>query len=381
MSIKSIAHLAQQRITSNPGSSFKRAHFYELTAAAFGYGSYAALQAESVVFDGAEPTSPEQRESRINAVRDRARELAYLDPDAERIASRLCDVLAERGIDAIRLPELIRSLRLRPHDDAVEDDESDTEDERHLPWVERRPHEDTPDDDALLREGLEAAAERGSGPAHYALALINGPGEYDPSENNQVRPYWYEQRQAGVVLEGVQIEWADAWERHVAAKQAFEVHLREAARLRHPDALVDLARLFRDPTVFDSELDLSQQDPGQLAALAASLGRNADVKRWLTVAAESGETGAMRTLIKGHDAADLQRCWTWLHLAQLHGVDLTRDNYHAYHEDGSEYDDDVGGPMHVDGIDGMRLEPLTPEAYVLARQAAQAIFAKAKPKQ
>ena len=380
MSIKSLAHLAQQRITSNHGSSFKRAHFYELTAAAFGYGSYAALQAESVVFDGAQPTSSEQRESRIKAVRDRARELAYLDPDADRIASQLCDVLAERGIDAIRLPELIRSLRLRTHDDAVEDDESDTESERHLPWVERWPHEDTSDDDALLCESLQAAAERGSGPAHYALALIHGADRYAERDNG-LRPYWYEQRQAGVVLEGVQIEWADAWERHVTAKQAFQLHLREAARLRHPDALVDLARLFRDPTVFESDLDLSQQDPSQLAALAASLGRNADAKRWLTVAAELGETGAMRKLIEGHDAADLQRCWTWLHLAKLHGIDLTRDNYHAYHEDGSDYDDDVGGPIHVDGIDGIALEPLTPEADMLARQAAQAIFAKAKPKQ
>ena len=177
----------------------------------------------------------------------------------------------------------------------------------------------------------------------------------------------------------MQIEWADAYERKLIAKQAFERHLREAARLRHPDAVVDLARLYRDPSVFETDLDLSQQEPADLAELAAALDRPADARHWLTVAAQAGDTGAMRTLIEDHDAADLQRCWTWLHLAQLHGVDLTRDDYHAYHEDGSDYDDDVGGPMHVDGIDGIRLEPLPPESDVLARQAAQAIYAKNSP--
>lgn len=378
MSIKSVAPLAHQRIASDLGPSFKRTHFYELLAAAFGHGSYAALQAEAVVFDGAQRPSEEQRRSRISAVHNRALELAYPHSDADRISSTLCDVLAEHGLDAIRLPELIHSLRLRTHDDAEEVD-SDTDDERTLPWVDRWPHEDSPDDDALLREGLQTAANRGSGPAHYALALIHGPGEYDPrGDTSEIRPYWYEQRQAGVVLEGVQIEWANAYERKLIAKQAFQQHLREAARLRHPAALVDLARLFRDPTVFDSNLDLTDQNPRDLAELAQALNRPADAKRWLTVAAEAGDTGAMRELIEGHDAGDLPRCWMWLHLAALFGTDLTANHHYAINEDGSEYDDDVGGPAYVAGDDGVELDPLSPEADALARQAAQMVFARAK---
>lgn len=378
MSIKTIAHLAHQRITSIPGSSFKRAHFYELMSAAFGYASHAALQADAVVFDGAAPPSSDEPASRLTAMRGRARELAYPQEQAEQIATHLGEVLAEHGLDAITLPDLIRSLRWRTHDDPVPDDVGTDDETRPLPWVNRWPHEDTPDDDALLREGLRAAADRGSAPAHYALALIHGPGEYDPDgDRSDLKPYWYEQRRAGVELKGVQIEWADAWEQKLKDHQAFEHHLREAARLRHPAAAVDRGRLFRDPAVFDSGLELTDEDPLELAELAAALKRPADAKRWLTVAAEAGDTGAMRTLIEGHDAGDPHACWKWMHLATLHGEDLAQDHYRAINEDCSDYDDDVGGPAYVGGYGGVELEELPPAEDALAQAAARALFAKA----
>jgi len=384
MSIKSIAHLAHQRVASDNGPSIKRTHVYELFAAAFGYGSYAALQAEAVFFADTGQV-PVDRPTRITAVKARSQELGYPDPAGDLIATRLCDVLPEQGLDAIRITDLVRSLRGDTHpeewaepgdDDPDENDHEDDRPDRHYPWTFGF---DESDPDPVLLEGLKSAAERGSALAHYALALIHGDDQYTESDT-EARPYWYEQRQAGVVLQGVQVEWADAWERHVTAKQAFEFHLRAAARLRHPEALIDCARFFRDPAVFESGLDLSQQDPGQLADLAASLGRHADAKRWLTVAAEAGDTGAMRTLIEGHDAGDLQRCWLWLYLAELFGTDLTQGHHFAINEYGSEYDDDVGGPAYVAGEDGIELESLPAEADVLARQAAQAIFAKAKRK-
>lgn len=382
MSIKTIAHLAHQCIASDGGPSIKRTHVHELIAAAFGYGSLAALQAEAILF--ADPDeATDDRPTRVDAVKARSRELRYPDPTGDLIATRLCDVLAEHHLDAIRIADLVRSLRgdthpdewIEPDDDPDEGDGDDEGPSRRYPWEFGF---DDGDPDPILLEGLNAAAERGSPLAHYALALIHGANRYLERDSG-IRPYWYEQRQAGVILEGVQIEWADAWQRHITARQAFEHHLREAARLQHPSAAIDLARHFRDPSIFESGLDLSRQDPRQLADLATSLGRHADAQRWLTIAAEAGDTGAMYALIEGHDADDLQRCWTWLYLAQLHGVDLTKDRYHAIHEDGSDYDDDVGGPMYADGVDGLHLEPLTPEADVFAQQAAQAIFTKAAP--
>ncbi len=100
----------------------------------------------------------------------------------------------------------------------------------------------------------------------------------------------------------------------------------------------------------------------------------ADAKHWLTVAAESGDTDAMLRLIEEHDQGDLARCWTWVYLSRLIGTDLTKDAHYAINEDGSEYDDDVGGPAYVAGRDGVDLDPLSAEQDASARDAAQDLF-------
>ncbi len=45
--------------------------------------------------------------------------------------------------------------------------------------------------------------------------------------------------------------------------------------------------------------------------------RHGDAKKWFTVAAEAGDTEAMRQLIEEYDQRDLVRCWTWVYLAKL----------------------------------------------------------------
>ena len=82
----------------------------------------------------------------------------------------------------------------------------------------------------------------------------------------------------------------------------------------------------------------------------------------------------MRQLIEEFDHGDLVRCWTWLYLAEMLGSDLTKDDYHAINEDGSPYDDDVGGPIFADGRDGVRLEPISADQQATARQNAAEMF-------
>ncbi len=378
MSIKTIAHLAHQRITSESGLSFKRSHFYELIAAAFGYGSSAAFTVDAVLFVGDEPVPLQHRVSCTAAIIARCHELAYSVVDAEVIASRLWEVLSEQRIGVVRLGALVRSLCGRYHDDRDGDPEDDGPygHDDNTPWIGLELSEggDTADV-AILLDSLHAAAARDVVLAHYALALLYEP-DLDPELRHEPSSYWYEQRQKGVVLEGVKIEWADDYERLMAARQTYQHHLRAAARLGHTDAIVDMARHFKDTTVFDADIDLSKQDPREMAELAFELRHDGGAKHWLTIAAESGDTAAMRELIEGYDAADPYRCWMWLHLAALHGVDLTKDEYRAIHEDGSEYNDDIGGPMYADGADGIELPPLPPEADARALQAAREIFSR-----
>jgi len=106
------------------------------------------------------------------------------------------------------------------------------------------------------------------------------------------------------------------------------------------------------------------------------MGRMEDVRHWLTIAAEAGDVDSMRRLIEEFDQADLQRCWTWLYLAQLLEADLTKDNHYAIHEDGSDYDDDDGGPMYVDGQHGIKIAFLNKDQDAVARINAQKLFEK-----
>ena len=82
----------------------------------------------------------------------------------------------------------------------------------------------------------------------------------------------------------------------------------------------------------------------------------------------------MRELIEGYDRLNLQQCWTWFYLAELLGTDLSEDEYEAINENGSPYDDDVGGPVYVGGRDGVELEPIEYEQDAAARQVAAALY-------
>ena len=48
--------------------------------------------------------------------------------------------------------------------------------------------------------------------------------------------------------------------------------------------------------------------------------------------------------------------------------------YYAINEDGSDYDDDVGGPAYAAGRDGIDLAPISAEQDAAAKQAAQGLF-------
>lgn len=202
---------------------------------------------------------------------------------------------------------------------------------------------------------------------------VSGTKRAKRAERTRRGKHWYNLEKQGRTLIGVEKEWADQFAKNLFHDEKYEFHLREASKLGNEDALLDLADVFGDPSFFEQDRSINH-DPVRAAEIAENLGRIDDLKHWLTIAAEEGDIDSIIRLIDEFDRHDLQRCWMWIYFAQLLGTDLTRDAYYAIHEDGSMYDDDIGGPMYVDGRDGINLAPLSEELDSVARQKAQALF-------
>ncbi|MGB5641314.1 MAG: hypothetical protein WBM63_19585, partial [Sedimenticolaceae bacterium] len=159
----------------------------------------------------------------------------------------------------------------------------------------------------------------------------------------------------------------------------YTFHLREAGRLGNSSALLALAELFNDPSYLDAAKTRGiADDPMRVAELAEILGRKKDAEHWLNVAAEAGDTDAMRRLIDEFERGDAQRSWMWFYLAEMLGTDLTKSHLQAFHDGGKNadeiYDDDVGGPLYVAGDEGVDLKALSEEGKREARKLADAIF-------
>lgn len=375
MTIKELAYSAQQHLQASTGCSLQRAHIYELLAASFGFKSYAALGIDTV-FTQRRPD--DQRSASHSAfIRQRCIVLGHPPVVADRVAPSLGSFLAGRRIGVVRISALISQLRgdwykldVAPTAEDIELFGGGQDDRLDPPWADT----DEADLGPLMLDGLETAASKGNALAHYALALIHDPGDDDDVDVVVGSSYWYTQAQQGRVLNGVEKECAEAHAARLAQADKYARHLREAGRLGNQDALLDLADRFGDASFFERQHHHEEADPSAVAEIAERLGREADAKHWLTVAAERGDTDAMLRLIEEHDQEDLARCWTWVYLSRLVGTDLSKDAHYAISEDGSLYDDDVGGPVYVAGRDGVNLNPLSADQDAAARQAAQDLF-------
>lgn len=375
MSLRQLTYSAQQQLQTNTGIPFRRSHVYELLAAALGFKSYAAFVSQAVLTHRS--PNDKRADPRSALVVTRCLDLGYRPDVATAPSATLHAFLTERQIGVITISALVSRLRgdlPDRHDDSVSDASGLSDDEHDdLRSPEEGPSDDPVGIPQITLDGLESAASNGNALAHYALALIHAP-EDDAADEAAGSSYWYSQAQQGRVLAGVEKEWADEHAAHLARSGQYLRHLREAGRLGNQDALLDLAERDGDPSFFELPRDGIDANPSAVAEIAERLGRKADAKHWLTVAAEGGDTAAMLRLIEEHDQADLPRSCTWVYLSQLLGEDLTADQHYAIDEHGLEYDDEVGGAAYVAGRDGVRLEPLTSEQDADVRRTARDLF-------
>lgn len=388
MAIKELAFSAKQHLNSSTGQQFRQSHVYELLAACFGFKSSASLNAEHVF--ATLDAEPDISTECLLLLNQRLIELGYASV-ADVAGSAILHLVRLHRFAAVSLSFVLASVRGgdigKRYLDAYDYDHDDSDDEfdfvansRKEPWLD----EDKLD---LLLDGLDAAASRGNALAHYTLALMYGRygvlGDDDnPSAGDD---YWLKQWQLGKELKGVELEWAQAAlaDRERILKSDF--HLEQAALLGCADAMVDLAEETGNQALLNQVFALSSfNEPMRISDLAAECGQPAVSKYWCIEAAKQGDLHAMRHLIDDIDSGNIVQGWVWIFLSELLGRDLRRSSMRTYHDGGmyadEEYDDDQGGPLYVDGYEGVKLEPISEAEGVEAKKLAAELFSKIDPK-
>lgn len=359
MTIKEQAYRAHAFLQGRGVTSLKRSHVHELLAAAAGYASYAAFQHDATWCDV--PFSLARIELNLDAVHDRCGALGLPADERGRVVEGLQRFLLDAGYASVRFDALIA---------AIEGNEDDP-DWHEWVWThlvngqlgtsfEHQP---------LLLEGLEAAAQRGAPAAHLAIAkLLESEATLFGDEEERLRR---QVKREGTWMSPF-VSFANIQANGLRVEEKHRHHLLAAARGGDIRALMETAERYGNPAVLE-RAPSDYMDPMSMIEIAGEHGDGEKMRYWLTVAAQQGHIGAMRELILDHDEPG-EQAWVWMHLSRLLEHDLGQNRYEAINEDGSPYDDDIGGAAYVGGDEGIDLEPLRDAADAAARQAAAQLF-------
>lgn len=389
MAIKELVYAAKQQLESATQRLFRHSHIYELFAASFGFNTRASLDAAHIMVVMERAQVPVA--SSLAKLHRRLAELGY-ESVADTAGETLLSMIADQrlGVASVELiaDTLQQGYWAYPQDwyDLDEEGEDEASESAGNPSPSRDPAKIT-----LLIDGLNGAASRGSAAAHYALALIYRGDDLSKEEGSS---YWYSLMEQGRDLDGVQLEWAMAYKTHLLNAEREALHLNEAARLGWADARLDIALEKAQRAEHRGDHEQAEHWYKEAAGLGhveamrslVWLAEDADdvdsARHWNHQAALHGDVDAMRDLIDEDDRGNLFQNWVWIYLAEHLGTDLRESTLRAYHDGGlyagQEYDDDQGGPLYVDGDEGMHLEPLSASDDVRARAAARELLYRIK---
>lgn len=396
MTLKELAHIAQQALQDRAGCPVKRSHVHELLAAAFGHRSWAAFHSEAVLADasiGSAPTGglPEMIGGAV--------QLGYPQSVAAIIATRLQSLIAEHRLAAISWADLQAKLILPPKVEDLDDLGDDDDDEG---WDDEPPTAEAsasgPTREQLLGSPmLVSSLEQAAGPAnpqgHFLVAAL--------CRCSRPNPYLHEESLKGRVLTAIERGWVDDYLRLEPQYQKYEAHLKAAALGGVRAAALEYGKVFEAPEF----IEMADRMAGDVDALemARAAPTEKSRARWLRTAADQGSRTALEALAADGDAwaedqvaawaephwlrsaadraidsGDAMRAWIWQYLALERGVDLTRSTMAAYHDggerDGQFYDSDFGGPLYADGDEGLELPELSRASHREAKAKAKAIL-------
>lgn len=399
MTFKALARAAHQSLQARAGCDIRHSHVHELLAAAFGYRTWAALTTDALLADHGVGQAPQT--SAKPQIAGRALQLQYGQAEALTMAGALGEFIADKQLGLVRwatlaplLPMATRSGAPGEHEEDGDADE-DLEDWDDAPRLSENastlPREQFLAS-GLLLESLVQAATKDSH-VHQVLAAL--------FRCRKPNPYLYEESLKGRQLTASERGWVEQYLLLAPRYVRYEAHLKAAAEAGVRAAALEYGTVFERPEFIalaerlDGDVDLEQ-----MARVATSLEART---RWLRRAAEAGSRRALEDLADLGDpwaqermapSASMHwlrvtaeraliennpvRAWIRQYVALARGEDLTISTLAARHDGGSNdgefYDSDFGGPLYVDGDEGLVLPELDRAQHREAKATARDIL-------
>lgn len=394
--IKSFAHHAHQSLSLLAPSAFKRSHVYELLAAGLGFKSWAALHPAHVLIDGQDVQLPTDFGRNVLA---RALQLGLSQTEAEAVAESFHAQCAQKPFGCLALTELDDSLFSSPsrEDADPEWDEDDLDDDED--WSDESAGSEKPpvtiSSQALL-DDLAERASQGDARSHYRLARLLACEV--PSD------YLYQESLKGRALTAQEQIWVDQYLQLVPQREKYLQHLQAAADGGIRAANLEYAIEANAPSYRERAVNMTGDIDWR--ALAETATSDEERNRWLRQAADDGDDSALEELAQEGDSSaaeqlalwgdehwlrevaelaieqgDSVAAWKWHFVALHYELDLTKSTMRAYHDGGSNagnfYDSDFGGPMYVDGDEGLDLPTISEEQKSIAKAMAEQLLSNA----
>ncbi|WP_429055343.1 hypothetical protein [Aeromonas jandaei] len=357
MTIKAFVHTTQLELKDVLGISLKRSHIYEMIAAAYGYTTYASLQADAILLSH----TKWQVALDVSAIEARAIILGISIP--ELVAQKLATSLVQAGIISLRVKEILRN---RLNDDYIT--------QLYIKSNQIPPNSTT--------------ASRFSSSDHYAGELMNmfKQNEFNSplvhqglvqlsafADRNASSFPQYELHQEFYKLAG-EFNDTDVGGLVDNDRERYSLwlqHLKKSA-MRFDIEAIELLSTYRlDVSLYMNELkDYTYHE--NVAVKCEDAGYMQHAYYWWIRAALQGSINAMHKLISNYEKEDLYRCWIWVLLAECIGYDLLNEV-----DTSTTYDMHAGSDKNTFTIQGQSFPALTlPALEMVLHHKAQRVVDK-----
>jgi hypothetical protein len=333
--LSSTAHSVLQQLKIQNSVLPTRAQIFELLSAYFGYKTYAAFKADSAISEETLRAAILDRVASNTRLVSRLFELSLPESLANQVTKCIIQQLQtdklEPKISLLRIAQYLQIAIGRVK----------------LDKKERKAGHD------FLAKSHDAECVL----LRYVWQSHDLSGDQDDEDDFAgASAYWYEQRKAGNQLSAAATQWADAYERQLAAEKRQQDFLSAFAdtTLAKPNA-IEVIGQGAEPNL------CCQLDASYLLFLFESL-PTANMTdefyyEWNCLA--TLQTPCHENLVElAEGIDDPTELWAWYFFGQDNNIDITADNHWAINSDTGEIWDEYG-PAEVAGYDGITLPSIT----------------------